>query len=484
MLMAYDDTTPSIARVKALSDLEAGEGANNPPAESNEPVLDLEFKRVKQQWNEARQKYDDRIELEETFTSASDAGYAFSLVRMLKPNTHIPYVQIHVRSRDFITAAQDVMAGKRNVVWQTIPVKFEALELLAFLPQFVKDLEKRQSKPIEEGPNIEEHNRVIYHLEYFVNFLQHEYSSHVETFNSLRASTYIIFDSLWALLLPGMTLMTKCKVTGVPRLVRLITMSKRQARWDSPEQWALLVEYVDMVCGRVGLIEEELIQDKFSGAKPIVELVAYPFEEPLGDEKPLVEDYKDVKATLVERGRKRSKLEEESYMWYDGDGFYKDGDNYRKHPVQSRIVIDRDMYDQHSGHSTPNLTHDLDHEKICPESRTTLSDDEYALIAPRVYGFALEKKQWYQFSVNDIYNINWDLELFGDLNLDEEYKTLLKVMVGACYPEMEDTEGIISSARFDDFLWGKGKGFICNLHGPPGVGKSLTIEALSEVTKN
>lgn len=92
-----------------------------------------------------------------------------------------------------------------------------------------------------------------------------------------------------------------------------------------------------------------------------------------------------------------------------------------------------------------------------------------------VLGFAFSEKLWLEFSLSGIEEIQWNAEAFESLVLPDKIKSNLK--------------GLVSSHRFnaartiDDVIQGKGKGLNVVLHGPPGVGKTLTGESIAEYLK-
>lgn len=73
------------------------------------------------------------------------------------------------------------------------------------------------------------------------------------------------------------------------------------------------------------------------------------------------------------------------------------------------------------------------------------------------------------FSVRLVHEIEWNDNLFTNLVLPPNQKELIKALVNDH-----------NESSFDDFMQGKGRGLVINLFGKPGVGKSLTVEAISE----
>lgn len=71
-------------------------------------------------------------------------------------------------------------------------------------------------------------------------------------------------------------------------------------------------------------------------------------------------------------------------------------------------------------------------------------------------------------------DVKWNHQAFDDLVLEKSTKTLVHSMV---------KEHSSQGDSFDDIISGKGKGIICLFSGPPGSGKTLTAEALAEITR-
>lgn len=67
--------------------------------------------------------------------------------------------------------------------------------------------------------------------------------------------------------------------------------------------------------------------------------------------------------------------------------------------------------------------------------------------------------------------ITWNTEAFDKLVLPSNRKEVLQTLIEAHTRDL----------GFDDFIKGKGQGLVINLFGNPGVGKTLTAEAISDI---
>lgn len=103
-----------------------------------------------------------------------------------------------------------------------------------------------------------------------------------------------------------------------------------------------------------------------------------------------------------------------------------------------------------------------------------LSEDQLILFSGLVFGYSLADGRWGAFSVNNVSNVEWNHGAFESLVMEPELKELVCGLIKSHHQATTDS---------DDFVRGKGKGLIGLLFGKPGLGKTLTAEAIAETAE-
>lgn len=99
-------------------------------------------------------------------------------------------------------------------------------------------------------------------------------------------------------------------------------------------------------------------------------------------------------------------------------------------------------------------------------------DDYLEMVWPMVVGFSLTAKAWGDVLVDGLEQIKFQENIFNHLVLPEKRKMMVKALV---------RHSSSNSNTFCDLVEGKGEGTVFLLYGPPGVGKTLTAEAVAEL---
>ena len=97
------------------------------------------------------------------------------------------------------------------------------------------------------------------------------------------------------------------------------------------------------------------------------------------------------------------------------------------------------------------------HPESPPVRIEILSDEVLILCDFLVWGFSFQYKQWRQYHVNDLIDVDFQKRSFDRLVLREDYKLILKAMVAQHFTQGQN--------RFRDLVAGKGQGLNILLHG-------------------
>ena len=128
-------------------------------------------------------------------------------------------------------------------------------------------------------------------------------------------------------------------------------------------------------------------------------------------------------------------------------------------------------FHKYSGHSIASR----DFDGRCKDGN--LLDNELALLPPRMLGYIPVKRLFAQLAVEHISlveNKDKDEVWKSGLVLNEDKKTIIRTLV--------ENHAQMNHKRAPDLVEGKGNGLVILLHGPPGVGKSLTAECVAKAT--
>lgn len=150
--------------------------------------------------------------------------------------------------------------------------------------------------------------------------------------------------------------------------------------------------------------------------------------------------------------------------------------------VSGRVVIDLKSFDWFSPYPVNPIIQwklrDLERfnaerqtHHLVDSTRQKLTRHHHLLCPPFVRGYSLKSKQWVALAIKDIAPITWNTNAFDRLVLPSDEKEILLTISRSQFE---------TGAEISDVMQGKGKGVNLLLAGPPGVGKTLTAEALSE----
>ncbi|CAP79317.1 Pc17g00300 [Penicillium rubens Wisconsin 54-1255] len=450
-----------------------------------------QFKTVMETWDKEACRY-KIAEPTETSNDLDDyTKYAF-VVRERVDRTSKEIVSfIDIKSEGLRDILRDVLHDIKAVSLMEIKPSIEQNFLFHFLPELDRCAENMDSSSGHESAHAE-------HLLLLIDHLKHAYASTLQRLESMLRHGHITYDLLWALFKPGCHVYTTCIGTKEPRCV---VFDAGEEMTQNDETWLNLecrfLDYNGVKFGEAGIF---LRVAKFRGSKPIESLEAFPLcHHP---------SHEQVRKDLVERGQKFRNLAGSHVRHCKGSAFFMNKGKAFKVNINSRVAVDAAFFhEMQPNYSRPSfrdigvkdkdgisvidigamLMEDREREKEKMRGdgvdAQKLSEADLLVSCPTLCCFSFKEKMFLECAVSALRDVDWSPESLDCLQIASETKTLLLSLA-------KTRLGLIPTVPFDDVIDGKGQGLnmLLNLQltrasGPPGVGKTFTVEATSEYFK-
>ncbi|KAG7443460.1 P-loop containing nucleoside triphosphate hydrolase protein [Guyanagaster necrorhizus] len=427
--------------------------------------------------------------------------FSFVIVRTLPIREELvalvePTFKVVIKSEYILKACKDVIQSWPGISWNSDPLELDPEVFLTFLDEFKEYRDHLASKKAPTQLD----TYVLSSIDLLLSSISSDYKNTIRTINKLKSHGEMTWDLLYSILVPRSILVTRCAITGAPRLFKLESVMHMNV--EGMKCYQLSCESIDLIdrplTQTVGVskVTTQILIKFFKGTVKIDSLDAYPVR--------FHPDSAKLKETVMQRGKKWSDLRGIHHKQFNGIAALKCGSNrLLRHNVKGRIMVDRASFRRFNAnykYPTPVPKSDkpqvneygntIDEEPVPHQyangvlvdshlrdeestNDVELTDEELLVTPTVVFGFSLSDKLWLEFDVEKISDVEWNKDAFANLVLPTDRKDLLQSLVEAHHREL----------GFDDFIKGKGHGLVINLFGPPGVGKTFSAEATSEHVK-
>ncbi|KGO78375.1 ATPase, AAA-type, core [Penicillium italicum] len=298
------------------------------------------------------------------------------------------------------------------------------------------------------------------HVDMFYRIMDEELRDVIDRKNDLVAKGVITHELAWTILEPQDVVLSSNDG------LRAYSFTQASSEDEPSQNDYFQVEYVEFNGSKFGYNYTGFTIPGFPGTVPITSLPIFPLR--YHPEK----DY--IQELLTARGKKWEAHKGYHFKSYEGASTSKNskirGNNLKdtKYHVKSRVIIDTEAYKLSGSWGSVRLYKEIDGE---------LDDAQRLIATPMLYGYSLNDKEWRSFHVDHLKDIEWDEQAFESLVLPREQQGLKEVILAVAKAQSRKVD------EFDDVVQGKGQGFIIQLSGPPGVGKTLTAESVAEVIR-
>lgn len=465
--------------------------------------------------------------------------YIFTVRRKFDWENKYLETVVDIKSKHLRDALAKIMDGVKGVslVQETAVVDPNMLflyleETRAYMKELKQQAKKETKKKAKKLADLK-----AAQLKVLVKYLDTDYAETKKTLYRLLEANMITFDLLWALYKPNTIAYTSTYGNqDEPRAFKIEYATKESSfmkgQWYSIE--GRYLEYDGKSFG-MGTMAAEV--EFFKGVRKITSLGCYPLK--------YHREAEEVKAKLIERGKKFVALCGMNYRFHKGMAFYKKKRTIIKVNINGRVMVDPAIHRRINPNypistvrpKDPDILGASDDEPSEDGCRCGMSDSDvdqqqhksrdsdnpkivYKVVQdkegrPRVVeveldenGNVIQKEKMDDvqdpsgrefteeelliaspvvlgFAFSEKLWLEFSVSGISDIDWNEDAfdSLVLPDNQKSIVKALVESHTFRAAQNIDDVIQGKGKGLVAVLHGPPGTGKTLTAEGIAELLK-
>lgn len=465
--------------------------------------------------------------------------YIFTVRRKFDWENKYLETVVDIKSKHLRDALAKIMDGVKGVslVQETAVVDPNMLflyleETRAYMKELKQQAKKETKKKAKKLADLK-----AAQLKVLIKYLDTDYAETKKTLYPLLEANMITFDLLWALYKPNTIAYTSTYGNqDEPRAFKIEYATKESSfmkgQWYSIE--GRYLEYDGKSFG-MGTMAAEV--EFFKGVRKITSLGCYPLK--------YHREAEEVKAKLIERGKKFVALGGMNYRFHKGMAFYKKKRTVIKVNINGRVMIDPAIHRRINPNypistvrpKDPDILGASDDDASDDGCRCGMSDSDveqqqhasrdsdnpkivYKVVQdkdgrPRVVeveldenGNVIQKEKMDDvqdpsdrefteeelliaspvvlgFAFSEKLWLEFSISGISDIDWNEDAfdSLVLPDNQKSIVKALVESHTFRAAQNIDDVIQGKGKGLVAVLHGPPGTGKTLTAEGIAELLK-
>lgn len=392
---------------------------------------------------------------------------AFIVKRNIRSQDIIASTQVEINSPGLTRVLQDVFPNSESLGLDKEKPEVTGEVLWHASPALRRRLDQERAKKDRTRDVV-----IINDIEAMLYFVQREYATTASHLAELYEKGLISYDLLWCLFPPRVEVYTDDNALHEPQILRCKSFKYQEDERTGEKWFVVRSECLNHDSQGFGWSEQLLKIPSFKGAAHITSLLAYPLAYHPKE--------KDLRVKLHARGMTFVKLLAQPACGQYGAMALisrRAGSEWEQETVRisGRVMVDPNRFPKADSSSDPLRT------PSCPRSKAIVPAEtpnkELMFCHYRIIGFSFDQKRWAALAVSQLRDPEWDNKALEKVMMPSVKRELLRSLVSAHRAEDERQGGR------DDVSKGKGQGLAGLLSGPPGVGKTLTAEAVAEISR-